>query len=92
MPLSLTDEEMEVLHRLALPIARGRRQEFLQAVTDALASCPQPGPGVVYRTAREIQRSYAGEADKRRKAQVLVCVLGRQVMVKIAAHAIAAGC
>jgi transcription antitermination factor NusG len=32
---------------------------------------------------------YAGE-DKRRSAHVLVCVLGRQVMVKIAAHAIAA--
>jgi hypothetical protein len=28
---------------------------------------------------------YAGEADKRRKACVLVCLLGRQVMVKIAA-------
>jgi transcription antitermination factor NusG len=34
---------------------------------------------------------YAGEADKRRKAQVLVCLLGRQVVVKIAADAIAAG-
>jgi transcription antitermination factor NusG len=32
---------------------------------------------------------YAGE-DKRRSAHALVCLLGRQVMVKIAAHAIAA--
>ena len=30
---------------------------------------------------------YAGE-DKRRSAHALVCLLGRQVMVKIAAHAI----
>jgi transcription antitermination factor NusG len=33
---------------------------------------------------------YAGEADKQRKACVLVCLLGRQVMVKIAADALAA--
>jgi hypothetical protein len=57
-PLSLSDEEIDLLHGLAAPIAWGRRQEFLQAVTNALASCPQPGPGVVYRTAREIQRSF----------------------------------
>ena len=64
MPLSLTEEEMDVLHRLALPIAWGRRQEFLQAVTDALSSCPEPGPGVVYRTARELQRGFTLQAQK----------------------------
>jgi hypothetical protein len=57
-PLALSDEDIDVLHRLAAPIAWGQRQQFLQAVNDALASCPQPGPGVVYRTAREIQRSF----------------------------------
>ena len=57
-PLALSDEDIDVLPRLAAPIAWGQRQQFLQAVTDALASCPQPGPGVVYRTAREIQRSF----------------------------------
>ena len=36
-PLSLSDEEIDVLHRLAAPIAWGQRQQFLQAVTDALA-------------------------------------------------------
>ena len=55
-PLALSDEDIDVLHRLAAPIAWGQRQQFLQAVNDALASCPQPGPGVVYRTA--IQRSF----------------------------------
>ena len=58
MPLALSDEDIDVLHRLAAPIAWGQRQQFLQAVNDALASCPQPGPGVVYRTARQIQRSF----------------------------------
>ena len=57
-PLALSDEDIDVLHRLAAPIAWEQRQQFLQAVNDALASCPQPGPGVVYRTAREIQRSF----------------------------------
>jgi hypothetical protein len=33
-------------------------------VTDALVSCPQPGPGVVYRTARELQRNFTIEAQK----------------------------
>ena len=33
---------------------------------------------------------YAGEADKRRRAHVMVCLLGLQVMVKIAADALAA--
>ena len=33
---------------------------------------------------------YAGDADKRPKAQVLVCLLGRHVMVKVAADAIVA--
>ena len=68
MPLSLTDEEMEVLRRLAAPIAYGRRDEFLHAVTAALASCPQPGPGVVYRTARDLQRNFTLEAQKETSA------------------------
>jgi hypothetical protein len=33
---------------------------------------------------------HAGEANKRRKAHVLVCLLNRQVMVEIAADALAA--
>jgi hypothetical protein len=63
-PLSLSTEEVDLLHRLAAPIAYGRRDEFMQAVAAALASCPQPGPGVVYRTAREIQRSFTLGAQR----------------------------
>jgi hypothetical protein len=62
-PLALSDEEMDVLHRLAAPIAYGRREEFLHAMTAALASCPQPSPGVVYRTARELQKGFTLEAQ-----------------------------
>jgi hypothetical protein len=64
MPLSLSDEEADVLHRLAAPITYGRRDEFLQALTAALISCPQPGPGLVYPTAREIQRSFTLSAQR----------------------------
>jgi hypothetical protein len=63
-PLALSDEEIDVLHRLAAPIAYGRRDEFLHAVTAALASCPEPGPGVVYRTAREIQQTFTLGAQR----------------------------
>jgi len=63
-PLSLTDEEIDVLNRLAAPIAWGQRQQFLQAVTNALVACPEPGPGVVYRAAREIQRSFTLGAQR----------------------------
>ncbi len=57
-PLSLSDEEIDVLNRLAAPIAWGQRQQFLEQVADALAACPEPGPGLIYRTAREIQRGF----------------------------------
>jgi hypothetical protein len=67
-PLALSDEEIDILNRLVAPIAWGQRQQFLQAVTDALASCPQPGPGVVYRTAREIQRSFTLGAQRETSA------------------------
>ena len=63
-PLALSDEEIDLLHRLAAPIAWGQRQQFMQAVTDALASCSQPGPGVVYRTARDLQRNFTLGAQK----------------------------
>ena len=69
-PLALSDEDIDVLHRLAAAIAWGQRQQFLQAVNDALASCPQPGPGVVYRTARDPTEFHArlagGDRDRRR--------------------------
>ena len=66
--LALSTEAIEVLHGLAAPIAHGRRDEFLQAVAVALADCPQPGVGVVYRTARELQRSFTLEARRETEA------------------------
>jgi hypothetical protein len=41
-PLALSDEDIDVLHRLAAPIAWGQRQQFLQAVTDALLRVRRP--------------------------------------------------
>ena len=35
-PLALSDEDIDVLHRLAAAIAWGQRQQFLQAVTTRL--------------------------------------------------------
>jgi hypothetical protein len=63
-PLALSDEEMDVLHRLAAPIAWGRRQEFLDQVAAALAACPQPGPGSVHRVARELQKHFTLTAQR----------------------------
>jgi hypothetical protein len=57
-PLSLSDEELSLLRSLAEPVAYGRRGEFLQEVAAALRACPQPGPGAIYRIARDVQRRY----------------------------------
>jgi hypothetical protein len=43
MPLRLTDAEMDLLHRLALPTAPERRPEFLAAVAGE-AAAPATGP------------------------------------------------
>jgi hypothetical protein len=57
-PVHFSDDEMEVVLALAAPIDRRHRGEFLAAVAEELATCPQPGPGVVHRAARAIQRRY----------------------------------
>jgi hypothetical protein len=82
-PLSLSDEAMDILHRLAAPIAWGQRQQFLQSATDALASCPQPGPGVVYRTAREIQRNFTLSAQKETAAAAAPRHLAARASVQV---------
>ena len=68
-PMHLSDEEVDVLLGLAEPIAYGRRDEFLQAVAATLASCPQVGPGEVYRRARELQRNFVLEAQRETSAE-----------------------
>jgi hypothetical protein len=57
-PLSLSDKELSLLRSLAEPLAYGQRRAFLQAVALELANCTQPGPGVTYRVARDVQRRY----------------------------------
>ena len=54
-PLHLTAEEMDILFKLAAPIAREARQQFLRTVADSLAASGQRGPGAVYRAGREAQ-------------------------------------
>lgn len=68
-PLPLSDEEIDLLHRLAAPIAFGQRQAFLDQVASALASSPGLGPGgfgpgLVHRVAREVQRSFTLSAQR----------------------------
>jgi hypothetical protein len=64
-PLALSDEEIDILNRLAAPIAFGRRAEFLQAVADALEkSGGGSGVGLVHRVAREVQRGFTLEAQR----------------------------
>jgi len=56
--LHFSHEEKDLLLALSAPIDRQRRGEFLAAVADALANCPQPGPGVTHRVAAQIQRRF----------------------------------
>jgi len=57
-PLKLSDDEMTPLYRAAAPIAPHLRDEFLQAVADALGAEREIGPGVVFRVLRDTQRKY----------------------------------
>jgi hypothetical protein len=59
--LTLSDDAMDVLRQLAAPVVQSQRDAFMSAVTAALASCPESGPGVVYRVAR---RTFALEAQR----------------------------
>jgi hypothetical protein len=63
-PLSLGDEEMQLLIGLAQPIAFGRRREFLAAIAAEMANCPQSGPDAIYQIARAVQRNFTLEAKR----------------------------
>ena len=58
MPLSLTSEEMDVLVSLSAPLDPTSRAAFTEEVSEALATIADRGAGVVFRTARTIQRRY----------------------------------
>jgi len=55
--LALTDEQLDVLHRIATPLSPHDRQSFLQDVARALDG-RELGPGIVHRIAVECQRRY----------------------------------
>jgi hypothetical protein len=59
-PLSLSDQEMEIVTRMAEPIAFNMRREYLKAVAEALAQYPQTeiGVGLVHRVAAVVQRNF----------------------------------
>lgn len=58
MPLALSDHELDIVMRAAAPLPRARRNEFLQAIAEALKDCREPGPGVIFRTCREQLRKF----------------------------------
>ena len=63
MPLSFSAEEMELLLSLAQPIDQRQRDQFLREATvaikeEAARTGIGPGPGVVHRVARGVQRRF----------------------------------
>jgi hypothetical protein len=59
-PLSLTDEQMDAVLRAAEPIDPASRSAFLEELAADLARYPtgEIGPGIIYRTIREVQRKF----------------------------------
>jgi hypothetical protein len=59
IPLSLTDSQLDTIHRLAWPLAPGDRGPFLEAVAAKLAERPElAGDGYIARVAIEVQRRF----------------------------------
>jgi len=56
--LALTDRQLDLIHRLAAPLAPEQRAAFLEAVATALRWEPALGDGTVYRVALEQQRRF----------------------------------
>ena len=61
--LKLSDSELDALYTAARPIAPHLRDEFLQAVADALGTEREIGPGVVFRVLRDTQRRFFDPPD-----------------------------
>jgi hypothetical protein len=58
MPLSLSNDEMDLLRALSAPLDPGRRGDFLQEVARRLETTSAIGPGAVHRIARGVQREF----------------------------------
>ena len=54
----LSDSQIEILFSAARPLPSPEHAAFLEEATAVLAGCLEIGDGVVYRTARELQRKY----------------------------------
>jgi len=62
-PIRLSDSELDAVMSAARPLAVERRDEFLQAVANALQGCGEIGPGVVHRICAEAQRQHFDPPD-----------------------------
>jgi hypothetical protein len=58
MPLSLTDDEMNAVQAAAAPVHPLQRDAFLKALAAELERHPVVGPGVVFRAAAQLQKSF----------------------------------
>jgi hypothetical protein len=67
-PLALSDAELSAIFDAATPLAVEVRSEFVRAVAAVLATSPEIGPGVVFRTCAEVQRQYFSPPDLSRAA------------------------
>jgi hypothetical protein len=58
MPIHLTSDQLDAVQRAAAPLARERRQAFIDQVTTALQDVPVIGPGNLHRAIAEVQRQH----------------------------------
>jgi hypothetical protein len=54
----LTDDQLDIIHRLAEPLHPHDHAAFYEAVAEMLNGCSEIGDGVVSRAAREAQRRF----------------------------------
>jgi hypothetical protein len=56
--MDLTAAEQRMIRTAAMPVPPDRRSAFVDAVLDALALQPEPGPGAVFRAIAAMQVRY----------------------------------
>jgi hypothetical protein len=56
--ISFSDEELDLISELALPLPLAIRSDFLELVASRIEGCSEQarGPGLVYRIGAEVQR------------------------------------
>jgi hypothetical protein len=55
---ALSSAELDAIYAAARPLARDKRDAFMNAVMQALAGCAEIGPGSVNRVIRSVQPIY----------------------------------